>query len=64
VLSPESEKEAAIHAKREMTAAVLIISLSFVFVFVAIALVGMVLVKAMELLRRRLLVWHQETQSE
>lgn len=31
---------------------------------VAIALVGMVLVKAMELVRRRLLVWHQETQAE
>jgi ABC-type nitrate/sulfonate/bicarbonate transport system permease component len=29
---------------------------------IAIALVGVVLVKAMELLRRRLLVWHQETQ--
>ncbi len=42
MLSPESEKEAAIHAKREMTAAVLIISLSFVFVFVAIALVVLI----------------------
>jgi len=30
---------------------------------IAIALVGLVLVKAMELLRRRLLVWHQETQG-
>jgi len=31
---------------------------------IAIALVGMVMVKAMELVRRRLLVWHQETQGE
>jgi ABC-type nitrate/sulfonate/bicarbonate transport system permease component len=31
---------------------------------VAIALVGMVLVKAMELVRRRLLIWHQETQGD
>ncbi len=30
---------------------------------VAIAIVGMVLVKAMEVTRRRLLVWHQETQT-
>jgi len=42
VLSPETEKEAASHAKREMTAAVLIISLSFVFVFVAIALIVLI----------------------
>jgi hypothetical protein len=42
VLSPESEREAAGHAKRQMTAAVLIISLSFVFVFVAIALVVLI----------------------
>jgi len=31
---------------------------------IAIALVGMVMVKAMEILRRRLLIWHQETQAE
>jgi multidrug efflux pump subunit AcrB len=37
--SEESEKEAARHAKQQMTAAILIITLSFVFVFVAIALV-------------------------
>ncbi|MDE2229249.1 MAG: ABC transporter permease [Alphaproteobacteria bacterium] len=30
---------------------------------VAIAIVGMVLVKAMEITRRRLLLWHQETQT-
>ena len=35
----DKEKDAARNAKREMTAAVLIISLSFVLVFVAIALV-------------------------
>jgi hypothetical protein len=35
----QSEKEAARDAKRQMTAAVLIITLSFVFVLVAIALV-------------------------
>ena len=29
---------------------------------IAIAIVGMILVKAMEIIRRRLLVWHQETQ--
>jgi len=30
---------------------------------IAIAIVGMILVKAMEIIRRRLLVWHQETQA-
>jgi multidrug efflux pump subunit AcrB len=39
VETEDKEKDAARNAKREMTAAVLIISLSFVLVFVAIALV-------------------------
>ena len=38
----DKEKDAARNAKREMTAAVLIISLSFVLVFVAIALVVLI----------------------
>lgn len=42
-MEPEDkEKDAARNAKREMTAAVLIISLSFVLVFVAIALVVLI----------------------
>ncbi|MGA8013575.1 MAG: hypothetical protein WB949_14180 [Candidatus Acidiferrales bacterium] len=42
-MEPEDkEKDAARRAKREMTAAVLIISLSFVLVFVAIALVVLI----------------------
>jgi multidrug efflux pump subunit AcrB len=38
----DKERDAARNAKREMTAAVLIISLSFVLVFVAIALVVLI----------------------
>jgi multidrug efflux pump subunit AcrB len=42
VETEDKEKDAARNAKREMTAAVLIISLSFVLVFVAIALVVLI----------------------
>jgi multidrug efflux pump subunit AcrB len=42
-VEPEDKEEAAArHAKKQMTAAVLIITLSFVFVFVAIALVVLI----------------------
>jgi hypothetical protein len=40
--SEDREKAAARHAKQQMTAAVLIITLSCVFVFVAIALVVLI----------------------
>jgi hypothetical protein len=42
VESDEKEKAAALDARKQMTAAVLIIGLSFVFVFVAIALVVLI----------------------
>jgi multidrug efflux pump subunit AcrB len=42
VETEDKEKVAARHAKRQMTAAILIMTLSFVFVFVAIALVVLI----------------------
>ncbi|HEY4709392.1 MAG TPA: hypothetical protein VIH46_04425 [Candidatus Acidoferrales bacterium] len=42
-MEPEDkEKAAALDARKQMTAAVLIITLSFVFVFVAIALIVLI----------------------
>jgi multidrug efflux pump subunit AcrB len=38
----DKEKAAALDARKQMTAAVLIITLSFVFVFVAIALIVLI----------------------